>query len=144
MLALHRQAEDGPQDLTHSQGKMTKDPKEKRKKRLMKIAFTAFLLSLSAAGWFLLALLADLMNTKLLSISFLSLLPPIALSLILYAFCKYVEKKADAIITERQEQEQQRRRDLVAALSLTLGVRSANTKNVPTIDCLPNSARQRD
>ena len=105
---------------------MEKDHKEKRQKRLKGIAFAAFLLSLSAAGWFLIALLGDLMNPRLLSISFVSFVPPIALSLFMYAFCKYVEKKAEAIVTEREEEEEQRRRDLVAAL--TRGARPASTK----------------
>jgi hypothetical protein len=105
---------------------MAKDHKEKRKKRLKGISFAAFLLSLSAAGWFLIALLGDLMNPRLLSISFISFVPPIALSLFMYVFCKYVEKKADAIVTEREEEEEQRRRDLVAALAR--GARPASTK----------------
>ncbi len=104
---------------------MAKDHKEKRKKRLEGIAFAAFLLSLGAGGWFLIALLADLMNPRLLSISFVSFVPPIALSLFMYVFCKYVEKKAEAIVTEREEEEQ-RRRDLVAAISH--GARPASTK----------------
>ena len=105
---------------------MAKHPKEKRKQRLDRIAFSAFLLSLSAAGWFLMALLGDLLNPRLLSISFVSFVPPIALSLSMYAFCKYVQKKADAIVTERQEEEEQRRRDIVAAI--TRGARPANAK----------------
>jgi len=105
---------------------MAKDHKEKRKKRLEGIAFAAFLLSLGAAGWFLFALLGDLMNPRLLSISFVSFVPPIALSLFMYVFCKNVEKKAEAIVTEREEEEQQRRRDLVAAI--TRGARPASTK----------------
>jgi hypothetical protein len=105
---------------------MAKDDKEKRKKGLEGIAFAAFLLSLSAAGWFLIALLADLMNPRLLSISFVSFAPPIALSLFMYVFCKYVGKKAEAIVTEREEEEEQRRRDLVAAL--TRQARPASTK----------------
>jgi hypothetical protein len=105
---------------------MAKDQKEKRKKRLEGTAFAAFLLSLGAAGWFLFALLGDLMNPRLLSISFVSFVPPITLSLSMYVFCKCVEKKADAIVTERQEEEEQRRRDIVAAISR--GARSASTK----------------
>jgi hypothetical protein len=108
---------------------MAKDHKEKRKKRLEGIAFAAFLLSVSAAGWFLIALLLDLMNPRLLSISFVSFLPPIALSLFMYVYCKYVEKKAEAIVTEREEEEEQRRRDLVAAI--TRGARPASTKKPP-------------
>jgi hypothetical protein len=94
-----------------------KHPKEKRKKRLDRTAFSAFLLSLSAAGWFLIALLGDLMNPRLLSISFVSFVPPITLSLSMYAICKYVQKKADAIVTETEEDEEQRRRDIVAAIT---------------------------
>jgi hypothetical protein len=105
---------------------MAKDHKGKRKKRLKEIAFAAFLLSLGAAGWFLIALLGDLMNPRLLSISFVSFMPPIALSLFMYVFCKYVEKKAEAIVTEREEEEEQRRRDIVAAMSP--GARPASTK----------------
>lgn len=105
---------------------MANDHKEKRKKRLEGIALAAFLLSVSAAGWFLFALLLDFMNPRLLSISFVSFVPPIALSLFMYVFCKYVEKKAEAIVTEREEEEEQRRRDVVAAL--TRGARPASTK----------------
>lgn len=105
---------------------MAKDQKEKRKKRLERIAFAAFLLSASAAGWLLFALLGDLMNPRLLSISFVSFVPPIALSLFMYALRKYVEKKAETIVTEREEEEEQRRRDIVAAI--TRGARPASTK----------------
>ncbi len=105
---------------------MAKDQKEKRKKRLKGIAFAAFLLSLGAGGWFLIALLGDFMNPRLLSISFVSFVPPIALSLFMYLFCKYVERKAEAIVTEREEEEEQRRRDLVAAIAH--GARPAGTK----------------
>ena len=105
---------------------MAKDQKEKRKKRLEGIAFAAFLLSLSAAGWFLFALLGDLMNPRLLSISVVSFVPPITLSLFMYVLCKYVERKAEAIVTEREEEEERRRRDIVAAL--TRGTRPASTK----------------
>jgi hypothetical protein len=105
---------------------MAKDHKEKRKKRLEGIAFAAFLLALGAGGWFIMALLGDLMNPRLLSISFVSCVPPIALSLLMYVSCKYVEKKAEAIVTEREEEEEQRRRDLVAAI--THGTRPSNTK----------------
>jgi hypothetical protein len=104
---------------------MGKDDKQKRKKRLEGIAFAAFLLSLGAGGWFLIALLGDLMNPRLLSISFVSFVPPIAVSLFMYVSCKYVEKKAEAIVTEREEEEEQRRRDLVAAI--TRGARPAST-----------------
>lgn len=107
------------------------DPKERRKKRLDRIAFSAFLLSLSAVVWFLMALIADLMNPRLLSISYVSFIPPIALSLSMYAFCKYVQKKADAIVTKTKEEEEQRKRDLVAAVSSTQGVRPAGTKEPP-------------
>jgi hypothetical protein len=110
---------------------MEKHPQEKRKRRLDRIAFSAFLLSLSAAGWFLIALLGDLMNPRLLSISFVSFAPPIALSLSMFAFCKYVQKKADAIVTETEEEEEQRRRDLVAALSALHGVRPASRTKPP-------------
>jgi hypothetical protein len=96
---------------------MAKDHKEKRKKRLKRVAFAAFLLCLGAGGWFLIALLGDFMNPKLLSISFVSFVPPIALSFFMYVSCKYVEKKAEAIVTEREEKEAQRRRDVVAAIS---------------------------
>jgi cytochrome c-type biogenesis protein CcmH/NrfF len=75
------------------------------------------------------ALLEDLMNPRLLSISFVSFVPPIALSLLMYVVCKYAEKKAEAIVTEREEQEEQRRRDIVAAL--TRGERPASTKTPP-------------
>jgi hypothetical protein len=95
---------------------MAERHKEKRKKRLKRIAFAAFLLSLGAAGWFLITLLGDLMNPRLLSLSFVSFVPPIALSLLMFVFCKYVEKKAEAIVTEREEEEEQRRGDLVAAI----------------------------
>jgi len=105
---------------------MAEDHKEKSKKRLERIAFAAFLLSLGAAVWFLFALLGDFMNPRLLSIPFLSFVPPLALSLLMYAFCKYVEKKAEAIVTEREEEEEQRRRDIVAAL--TRGARPASMK----------------
>jgi hypothetical protein len=109
---------------------MAKDHKEKRKKRLKAIAFAAFLFSLSAAGWFLIALLADLMNPRLLSISFGSSVPPIARSLFMYMFCRYMEKKAEAIVTEREqereEEKKQRRQDLVTAL--TRGARLSTTK----------------
>jgi hypothetical protein len=63
------------------------------------------------------SLLADLLNPRLLSISFVSFVPPIALSISMYAFCKYVQKKADAIVTETEEEEEQRRRDIVAAIT---------------------------
>lgn len=106
---------------------MAKDHKEKRKKRIEGIAFVAFLLSVSAAGWFLIALLLDLMNPRLLSISFVSFVPSIALSLLMYVFCRYMEKKAEAIVTEREEEEEQRKRDLVAALTRG-GARPASTK----------------
>lgn len=105
---------------------MANDHKEKRKKRLKGVAFVAFLLSLGAGGWLLIALLGDLMNPRLLSISFVSLVPPMALFLFMYVSCKYVEKKAEAIITEREEEENQRRRDLVAAI--TYGARPSNAK----------------
>jgi hypothetical protein len=96
---------------------MAKDHKEKRKKRLKRVAFAAFLLSLGAGGWFLIGLLGDFMNSRLLSISFVSFVPPIALSLFMYVSCKYVGEKAEAIVTEREEEEEQRRRDVVAAIS---------------------------
>lgn len=105
---------------------MARAHKEEIKKRLQKIAFAAFLISLSAAGWFLMALLGDLMNPRLLSISFVSYVPPIGLSLFMYVFCKYVEKKAEAIVTEHEEEEEQRRREIVAAL--TRGSRPASAK----------------
>jgi hypothetical protein len=105
---------------------MAKDQKEKKKKRLEGIAFAAFLLSTGAAGWFLFALLGDVMNPRLLSISFVSFVPPIALSLLMYGLCKYVERKAEAIVTERQEEEEQRRRDIVAAI--TRGARPASAR----------------
>lgn len=107
---------------------MAKDHREKRKKRFKGIAFAAFLLSLGAAGWFLIALLGDLMNPRLLSISFVSFAPPITLSLFMLVFCKYVEKKAEAIVTEREEEEEQRRRDIVAAI--TRGTRLVSTKKL--------------
>ena len=67
------------------------------------------------------------MNPRLLSISFVSCVLPIALSLLMYVSCKYVEKKAEAIVTEREEEkEEQRRRDLVAAI--THATRPSNTK----------------
>jgi hypothetical protein len=109
-----------------SERRMAKDHKEKRKKRLQGIAFAAFLLSLGAAAWFLFALLGDLMNPRLLSISCVSFMPPIAISVFMYASCKYVEEKAEAIVTEREEEEEQRRRDLVAAI--THGATPASTK----------------
>jgi hypothetical protein len=105
---------------------MAKDHKEKRKKRLKGIAFAAFFLSLGAGGWFLIGLLGDLMNPRLLSISFASFVPPIALSLFMYVSCKYVEQKAESIVTEREEEEEQRRRDIVAAISRW--TRPASTK----------------
>lgn len=97
---------------------MAEHPKEKRKKRLNRIAFAAFLLSLGAAGWFLIALLVDLMNSRLLSISPVAFAPPIAVFLCLYAVRKYVEKEAETIMTEREAEEQQRR-DLAVAHYLT-------------------------
>lgn len=68
------------------------------------------------------------MNPRLISVSFVSFVPPIALSRSMYAFCRYVREKADAIVTETEDEEEQRRRDLVAALSLIGGVRPASTK----------------
>ncbi len=103
---------------------MANDPREKRKRRLEQIAFAAFMLSLSAGSWALIALLADFMNPRLLSISFFSFVPPIVLSFFMYLVCKYVEKKADGIVTEREEEEEQRRRDLVAAIAV--GARPPN------------------
>ncbi|HEV2729458.1 MAG TPA: hypothetical protein VGV15_05455, partial [Terriglobales bacterium] len=82
-----------PHCAKQSREEMAKDHKEKRKKRLKAIAFAAFLLSLSAAGWFLIALLADLMNPSLIFISFASFVPPIALSLIMYCFVGTWRKK---------------------------------------------------
>jgi hypothetical protein len=97
---------------------MADDPNEKRKRRLEQIALAAFMLSLSAGGWALIALLADFMNPRLLSISFFSFVPPIALSFLMYVVCKYVEKRAEGIVTERQEEEERRRRDLAAAIAV--------------------------
>lgn len=97
---------------------MANDPNEKRKRRLEQIALAAFMLSLSAGGWALIALLADFMNPRLLSISFSSFVPPVALSFFMYVVCKYVEKKAESIVTQHEEEEEQRRRDLMAALAL--------------------------
>ena len=96
---------------------MAENSKENRKKQLKDIALAAFLLSLGAGSWFVIALLSDLMNPKLLSFSYFSYLPPIALSVCMYVFCKYVEKKAAAIVTEREEEVEQRRRALVAAIT---------------------------
>jgi hypothetical protein len=72
---------------------MAGDHKEKRKKRLKRIAFAAFLLSLGAAGWFLITLLGDLMNPRLLSISFVSFVPPIALSCLCSCFVSTLRKR---------------------------------------------------
>lgn len=105
---------------------MATDHKEMRKKRLESIAFAAFVISLIAAVWFLMGLLSDVMNPRLLSISFVSFAPPIALILFMYVLRKYVEKKAEAIVTEREEEEEQRRRDIVAAL--TRGARPWSTR----------------
>ena len=94
---------------------MAKDDKENRKKLLKGIALAAFLLSFGATGWFLVALLSDLMNPRLLSISFVSFVPPIALFLFMYLSRKYLEMKSGLIITEREEEREQQRQLLVAA-----------------------------
>jgi hypothetical protein len=106
---------------------MANDPKDKRKKRLKEIAFAAFTLSLGAAGWFLIALLANAMNPRELSISFASVVSPIAVALVMYLLCKYVEKKAEGIVTEREEEEERRRRELLAAINYA--PRPATTRN---------------
>ena len=110
---------------------MENDPKEKRKNRLKGIAFAAFVLSLGAAGWSLIALLANVMNPRVLSISFLSVVPPIAVGLLMYFLCKYVEKKAEAIVTEREEDVQRHRQELVAAI--TYAVRPLTTRKPPDL-----------
>ena len=108
---------------------MANDSKEKKKKRLEKIAFVSFLLSLGAAGWFIIALLADLMNSRLLFIPFVSFVFPIALSLFMYGCCKYAQNKADAIVTERKEEEERQRQDRIAAIMRAL--RTTRTKDAP-------------
>ncbi len=109
------------------------DGREKRKRRFEEVAFAAFLVSVSAALWFCVALLGDFMNPRLLFIPFLSFLPPISVSLLAYLFCKYAEKRAESIVTGREEAEEQRRRELVAAV--TRATRPAGTEN--TSDASP-------
>lgn len=100
---------------------MASNSKEKRKKRLEKIAFISFFLSLGGAVWSLVALLGDVMNSRLLFIPFVSFVPPLGFSLLMYLFCKYVQKKADKIVTEREEEEELRRQDLVAKAKCAAG-----------------------
>jgi hypothetical protein len=73
------------------------------------------------------------MNPRLLSISFVSFVPPITLSLFMYVSCKYVEQEAESIVTEREEEEEQRRgQDLPARNSIpTLNRPSSSAR--PTV-----------
>ena len=104
-----------------------KDSKEKRKKRFEKIAFASFLLFVGAAGWFLMALFGAFMNAHLLFIPFVSFVPPILVSLFMYLCCKYAQRKAGTIVTEREEEAERQRQDRIAAAMCA--VRITGTKN---------------
>jgi predicted DNA repair protein MutK len=67
------------------------------------------------------------MNARLLFIPFVSLVPPIVVSLFMYLCCKYAEKKADAIVTEREEEAERQRQDRIAAAMRAVG--TTGTKN---------------
>jgi hypothetical protein len=105
-----------------------KGSKEKKKRRLEKIAFVSFILSTGAAGWFLLALIGDLINARQLFIPLTSLVPPIIISLIMYVCCKYAQKRANAIVTEREEEQERLRQERIAAAMRGLRPTSDNSK----------------